>query len=398
MKKMYKKNFSIVKLSVLTGLVAGFVSLSGVSHAQTYYSKFPIPAGHYSKTEPTNCDAPAIQNIEWIADNDVTTAASFSVDSLKNPYTCTGKYLFDVDLNLPLGKKVVAAGQQAGFRIRVSTGISPDSLGKYITVTTYLRDSINPNKVTFQEYATGGGSSGLDLFGTDIDGSGRNWLVYFTTTKPFNLVELAVDPRIVTLNSNFEFDAYFAFGGLAQVVLPAQIANFKAAVAGKNVSLSWQSLTETNVNSYRIERSSNGGTSYSTVATVPAKGNSNVAINYGYTDAVSVDGNYLYRIVVVNTDGTSKATGSVAAIISGQSKLLIYPTVVKAGQNINVRTTESGNTSVYVYDAQGRLVKQQRTNSSGQFTISTAGVTTGVYTIKVVSATGAVSQARIIVN
>ena len=397
MKKMYLKDIAVLKLSVLVGLLTGFISLSGTAHAQTYYSRFPNPTGHYSKTDPIECEAPAIQNISGMADNDASTYASFA-DNISTPYDCAGKYQFNVDLNLPSGIKLVEAGKQAGFRIKFSKSISTDSLGKYLTVSTYLRDSINPNNVTFQEYATGGGSSGINLLGRDIDADGKNWLIYFTSTKPFNLLELAVDPKIIQLNTSFELDVFFAFGGATEEVLPAQIDNFKAAVSGKNVSLSWQSLTETNVSAYRVERSSNGGVSYAPVTSVPAKGNSNVAISYGYTDAVSVDGSYLYRIVIINNDGTSKATSSVTAIISGQSKLLIYPTVVKSGQNITVRTSENGMTTVYVYDAQGRLVKQQRTNVSGQFTIPTAGVAAGIYTVKVVSASGAVSQTRIVVN
>lgn len=395
---MFTKKLFIVKLSVLAGLVTGFVLLSGASYAQTYYSRFPNPTGHYSSTNPTDCDAPAIQNILGLADNNADTYASFEVNNLSSPYSCSGRYLFDVDLNLPTGINSVTTGSQAGFRIKVPSGISADSIGKYLTVSTYLRDSLNPSNVTFQEYATGGGSSGNLFYGIDIDQNGKSWLVYFTSTKPFNLLELAVDPKIVQLGVDFEFDVTFAFGGAVQQVLPAQIANFSASVSGKTVNLSWQSLTETNVSSYRIERSNNSGATYSAVASIAAKGNSNVAVNYAYKDAVSVDGSYLYRITVVNNDGTSKATGSVAAIINGQSKLLIYPTVVKAGQNINIRTSENGMTTVYVYDAQGRLAKQQRTNSSGQFSIATGGFATGVYTIKVVSVSGATSQSRIMVN
>ncbi len=397
---MFTKKRSIVKLSVLAGLITGFILLSGASYSQTYYSKFSNPTGHYSGTNPTGCEAPGIQNLMGMADNADTTFASFEVSNLGEPYSCTNRYLFDVDLNLPSDMNAIAAGGQAGFRIRIPSGVVADSLGKYLTVSTYLRDSLDPTNVTFQEYATAGASSGNIFYGINIDGnnSNANWFVYFTSTKPFNLVELAVDPKIVELNTDFQFDVFYGLGGAISQILPAQIADFKAAVSGNNVNLSWQSLTETNISSYRIERSSNAGVSYSALASVPAKGNSSAATSYGYTDAVSSNGSYLYRVVVVNNDGTTKATGSIAAIISGQSQLFIYPTVVKAGQNITIKTSENGMTTVLVYDAQGRLVKQQRTNSSGQFTMPTSGVATGIYTIKVVSASGAISKAKIVVN
>ena len=399
MKKMFTKNLSVTNLAIAAGLAVGGLLSAGSSFAQggTYYSRFSNPTDHYSKSDPTDCDANGIQNIVGVADNDLTTYAFFTADNITAPYSCTDRYLFDVDLSLPLGKYSVAAGQQAGFRLRIPTGISPDSLGKYITITTYLRDSTNPANVTYQEYATGGGSSGLDLYGTNIDPTGKDWLLYFNTTKPFNLVELAVDPKIIQLNTAFEFDAYFAFGGASSIVLPVTIAYFKADVSGKNVNLSWQSSSEINVSNYRIERS-NGNGAYVTVATLPAKGNSNATVSYAFTDKVGVDGSYMYRIITVNKDGSTATTNSLSALISGQGKLLLYPTIVKAGQSVTVKTSETGLVSIYLFDAQGRLVKQQRTTSSGQFAISTSGLSSGVYNVKVVSASGSVLQSKIVVN
>ncbi len=398
MKKMFTKKRPVTNLAIAAALMAGGMFSSGSSFGQgTYYSRFSNPVNHYAKTDPTDCDVNGIQNIVGLADNDLTTYAFFTANNLETPYTCTGRYLFNADLNLPLGKYSVAAGQQAGFRLRIPSGIAGDSLGKYVTITTYLRDSVNPSNVTYQEYATGGGSSGLDLYGTVIDPSGKDWLLYFNTTKPFNLVELAVDPKIIQLNSAFEFDTYFAFGGASSVVLPAHIANFKATVSGKNVNISWQSLTETNVSTYRIERSNDNG-SFTTVATLPAKGNSSTALSYSFTDKVGIDGNYLYHIVIVNKDGSSTTSNALSALISGQGKLALYPTIVKAGQSVTVKTSETGLVSVYLFDAQGRLVKQQRTTSSGQFTIPTSGLSAGVYNVKIVSASGAVLHSKIVVN
>ncbi len=398
MKKMFTQNNSVLRLLALTGFIAGCVLLTNVSYGQAYFSNFPDPAGKYGKTDPAGCGAPAIQNIESIADNNASNFASFEAVNIAAPFTCNDTYRFDVDLKLPSNLKAVPAGSQAGFRLDVPTGINKDSLGKYLKVTTFLRDSVNPNNVAYQEFSTGGGGGGNTFYGLDIFQTGVSWAVYFTATKPFNLLELSVDPKIIQLGVDFRFNVFYAFGGSLGDILPAQIANFKAVASGKNVSISWQSLTETNVSSYRVERSGNGGTSYSVVASVPAKGNSNTAISYGYNDNVAVDGNYLYRIVVVNQDGSSKATSSVAVIISGQGKLIIYPTVVKAGQNITVKTSENGMVSVFVYDAQGRMVKQQRTNSTGQFNISTNNLSSGVYTIKIVSATGNTVQSRIVIN
>ncbi len=399
MKNYFTKNISVLRFLTVTGCAAGCFLLSNVLYAQTYYSQFPNPtSNNYATYNPSGdgCIATPIQNSVGVADNygsdDLDTSyAYFSANNITMPYTCTGNYKFNVNLNLPSNVPYLNAGVDVGFKIKVPTGISPDSLGKYIVIGTYLLDA--ERNATFQEYRTGDSLQGLDQ-----GQNGITWRIHFKATQPLNDLELSVDPRIIQLNNNFVFQVFYAYGATNDATLPAQITNFKAAVSGKNVNLSWQSLTETNVLKYRIERSSNGGATYSSIAIVSAKGNANAATNYGYTDNASVDGNYLYRVVIINKDGSAKTTNSVIALIKGQGELLLYPTVVKAGQNLTVKTSENGDVTIHIFDATGRLVKQQRITSNGQFSVATAGLTNGIYTVKLISASGNVSQSRIVVN
>ncbi len=402
MKRLFTKHISVLRLLAISGCAAGCFLAPNVLHAQTYYSQFQTPqAGYnYAVYNPSGdgCSATPIQNGAGVADNlgsnDLdNTFAYFQANNITTPYTCDGNYKFNVNLNIPSNVGSLAAGADVGFKIRVPTGISADSLGKYIVIGSYLV-SADHSSATIQEYRTGDSLKGKGL---DQVAGGKTWIIHFTTTKPMNDLELSIDPAIIQLNTNFEFDVFYAYGSV-DVTLPAQIANFKAAVSGKNVGLTWQSLTETNVKGYRIERSSDGGTNYTPIALVSAKGNSNAAINYGYNDNGLTDGKYLYRLVILDKSGTLKSSSSVAATISGQGQFLVYPTVIKAGQNVTVKTSETGDVTVHVFDGTGRLVKQERINSSGQFNIATSNLSTGIYTIKIVSASGNVSQSRIMVN
>ncbi len=381
MKKSIRSSFSL-----LTCIVACCLLVSNISYGQTFYSNFPDPTGNAYVINPTgaNCSAPAAQDSLGFADTSAATLTSFKTFTTV-PYTCS-IYHFVSRLNLPVDTPILDAGYKAGFRIRVPTGVSLDSLRKYVILASYTSDG------TLIEYI-----SDVNILGSDSSQNGVDWYLYFMPAKPFNTLEITVDPNITPLNTNFEFDVFYAFAS-KDLVLPAQIANFSLATSGKNVNLSWQSLTETNVANYRIERSNNSGADYSAIATVSARGNNNTAVNYGYTDNASVNGSYLYRIVTVNKDGSSKATNSLVAIISDQGNLFLYPSVVKAGQNITVKTSENGLLTVILYDAQGRMVKQQRTASTGQFTIATNGLSAGVYHVKVTSSNGSVFTSKIIIN
>ncbi len=404
MKRLFTKHNSVLRLLAVSGCAAGCFLAPNTSHAQTYYSQFTTPqAGYnYAIFNPSggSCTAMPIQNGVGIADNagsnDQDNTFAYFKANITTPYNCTDNYKFHVNLNLPSNVNALDAGSDVGFKIKVPTGISKDSLGKYIVIGTYLLADIHGDhsSFTFQEYRTGDSLKGKGL---DPSPDGQTWIIHFTTLKPMNDLELSVDPRITQLNNNFEFDVYYGYGSV-DVTLPAQIANFKAAVSGKTVGLTWQSLTETNVKGYRIERSSDGGNTYLPVGMVAAKGNNNAAINYAYNDNGVTDGKYLYRLVILDRSGTFKSSSSVAATVSGQGQLLLYPTVIKAGQNITVKTSETGDLTVHVFDGTGRLVKQQRINSNGQFNIATSGLTSGIYTVKIVSASGNASQSRIMVN
>ena len=386
MKKMFTKNHSVLKLAATIGCLAGCILFSNTGFGQTYYSRFTDPTGKYNVINPggASCLAPAVITPSAIADDQNENFASFG-SLIAEPYTCTTNYEFGAALSLPEGTtQVTTLPINAGWRILVPSGITKDSLGKYLTVSTYLNGVLQDSK------------TGNELGGVESGTSGINWIVFLTATKAFDSVGLTVSPKIVQLNTLFEFDVYYAIA--STFLLPAHIDNFKAAVAGKNVNLSWQSLTETNVSNYRIERSSDGGASFATVSSLPAKGNSNVALSYGYTDVVSLDGNYLYRLVVVNKDGSTNTTNSVTAVINGQSVLFLYPSVVKAGQRITVKTSQTGMVAVRIFDAQGREVKQQRINSTGMFYIATDGLSAGIYNVKLISATGTVLKSKIVVN
>ena len=157
-----------------------------------------------------------------------TTYTSFSAD-LSTPLVCsTPTYSFDAALNLPVDTPYLGSGFKAGFRIRIPTGISLDTLRKYVAVSTYKDNEL-------QELNTGNALSGFDSAGNGID-----WFIYFTASKTFNVVNLEVNDGIIPLNIPFEFDVLYSEGTL-ESVLPATIANFTLAAAGSEVTLSWQS-------------------------------------------------------------------------------------------------------------------------------------------------------------
>ncbi len=356
------------------------------AQGQTYYSTFPTPAGKYTVSEPSGgtCNAPAVQDAAAFADADVNNYTYFR-GTISAPLTCTNNnYVFNTYLKLPVDSPYITGGLQAGFRIKVSIHINPTVLTQNLSIQTYMGN-------TFVE-----SFSGSDVHLIDLATDSTRFVVYANTTKNFNRIQLTVNGNIIPLNTDFEFDVQYAIASNTDL-LPVTISSFRVLPAGNTVAVSWQSLNEINISNYRIEKSSNNGLSYTTVATIPAKGGSNM-INYSYTDRTVANGNYLYRIVSVDKDGSSKATNALLVTIAGKSYLVLLPSVAKAGQTIVINSGITGSYQLAVYDIQGKVVKQQQVNNGDKATISTNGLSAGTYVVKIITASGSMSQAKFIVN
>ena len=243
MKKNYALRFQHCYFQLLIALVTCCLVTSH-GYGQTFYSKFPNPAGRAYVIEPggTTCSAPSIHDSLGFAD---TSASTYSYFTILTPshFTCTDSfYHFLSNLNVPADTPLLGAGYKAGFHIRIPTGITLDSLRKYTVVSTYTSDG----KFVESRYNE-------TIMGSDSGTNGTEWYLYFMATKPFNTVELNVNPNVAPLNVAFEFDVLYAFGSL-NLTLPATIGGLQASVVGNSVAFSFQSLTETNVAAYRIER------------------------------------------------------------------------------------------------------------------------------------------------
>jgi len=84
--------------------------------------------------------------------------------------------------------------------------------------------------------------------------------------------------------------------------LPVTIINLKAQQQKSIVQGDWTSVTEINVADYEIQRSCNA-LSFSSIGTLPAKGNGTQKVNYTFNDGQPLPGDNYYRIKAVNKDG-----------------------------------------------------------------------------------------------
>ena len=171
--------------------------------------------------------------------------------------------------------------------------------------------------------------------------------------------------------------------------LPIQLASFKASILTSNgVALTWTTVTESNNYGFYVQRN---GVDLTFIA---GHGTTLQSHMYSYTDNPS-PGNYQYRLMQVDLDGTATLSESVAIDVTAPSKFALnqnYPNPFNPSTQIAFSVTKDGPVSLRVYDILGReiatLVNENR--KVGQYTEQFNGnqLASGVYVYALKSAEG----------
>lgn len=163
------------------------------------------------------------------------------------------------------------------------------------------------------------------------------------------------------------------------VVTPVTLIDFTAKLANQAVLLQWRSASEQNTARFEIEKSING-TSFTSIGTVQAAGNSSSTKNYSFNDQQSLSGNNYYRLKMIDADGTFTYSKVVVVRVDGKTTLQVFPNPAK--NIIYVQATGNDkNTLVRITDGAGKIVKEQRLvlNGTTSFSIDISSLPKGLY-------------------
>lgn len=173
-----------------------------------------------------------------------------------------------------------------------------------------------------------------------------------------------IDPDDNDIVFNFLFNAWevridvTGFGGFfvknTNFVLPLTLVSFSGEMRANNVSLSWETVNESNTSHFILQRSGDGR-NFMPLGRVEAKnkpGNN----SYQFTDISPATGTNFYRLVMMDRDD-NKTLSQVIKINmgSGQAGIQVYPNPAK--NYISLSNLTAGS-SIIIFSAAGSLVKQ----------------------------------------
>ncbi|MFC0772262.1 T9SS type A sorting domain-containing protein [Terrimonas alba] len=152
--------------------------------------------------------------------------------------------------------------------------------------------------------------------------------------------------------------------------LPVVFANVRAYEKNAGVQIEWSNLTEKDVATYTVERSSNGR-DFSGIAEQLPTSNQNDQADYSAFDASPFAGVNYYRIKAVETTGKTVYSKVLSVNLGKAGKgLSLYPNPVSGNQvTISLSNIKRGQYNIRVVNVGGQDIhKQIITNQSSNFT------------------------------
>jgi len=142
--------------------------------------------------------------------------------------------------------------------------------------------------------------------------------------------------------------------------LPVNLLDFSGEYNIENNmnKISWSTASETNNSHFILERSDDGY-SYKPVTVIQGSGNSNILLQYYYSDE-NPDQNYYYRLTQVDFDGKSETFQPIFIDVSGENQPLISNVWVDNNTvHYNIADGSTGMLQIELTDISGRVIHKE---------------------------------------
>ena len=157
----------------------------------------------------------------------------------------------------------------------------------------------------------------------------------------------------ITVSSSHKNDA------LNNLPLPVELNTLTVTAEGRDVSINWETKSESNTSKFEVERTTAGVNNWVKVGEVAASGNSNSPKKYSYVDKKLNSGKYNYRLKMVDVDGSCSYSNTVEAEVSLPKEYAIsqnYPNPFNPTTRIDYQLPFDSKVTLEIYGITGEKV------------------------------------------
>jgi hypothetical protein len=173
--------------------------------------------------------------------------------------------------------------------------------------------------------------------------------------------------------------------------LPVTFITIKALLNGSVGDVYWQVGSQLNVDHYELEKSIDGGLTFTYVASIPVINSSSI-LNYEGEDNNLTNGVTYYRVKSVDTNGAVGYSNTAKLVYAGDgTPITIYPNPVSDLLSVLASPSTKIQRAI-IYDAIGRKVLEEDNFTSTNPTIPVSTLAPGFYNIKLIEADGTITN------
>jgi hypothetical protein len=140
------------------------------------------------------------------------------------------------------------------------------------------------------------------------------------------------------------------------IILPVKIISFDARKNGAVTDITWETVEETDINRYELERSLDGSL-FETVKTVLSRNNTGASI-YSISDSRPAKGINYYRLKIIENSGRISYSRIATVHFASGKNIVIYPTILQKGEELFISNLNGDLIAASFYDSNGHLVGQ----------------------------------------
>ena len=190
-------------------------------------------------------------------------------------------------------------------------------------------------------------------------------------------------------------NAQFTQVQVLPVPLPVTLTTFNASKEAQTSLLSWSTTEESNSEHFDIQHSVNAK-SWTSIGTVKAQGESKALKKYTFTHEEPTEGENLYRLKMVDKDGTFAYSRIVSVVFDGVAGTNIYPNPARTFVNV---TASQPISEVQLINLSGVTMMSKSFNGASKTEPWTFGtIIPGAYQVKITTKNGTVQYKKVIVT
>ncbi|HSD64567.1 MAG TPA: T9SS type A sorting domain-containing protein, partial [Ignavibacteriaceae bacterium] len=176
-------------------------------------------------------------------------------------------------------------------------------------------------------------------------------------------------------------------------IVPVELTSFSAAVNKTDVSLTWQTATETNNKGFEVERKS-AGSEYQKIGYVAGFGTTTEPKSYTFNDNNVKSGGYTYRLKQVDLSGASSYSKEVEVSVVAPVEFALqqnYPNPFNPTTLIQYSIPADQHVALNVYNLLGQkvmtLVDGMQKSGQHEVNFNASNLASGVYFYKLEAGT-----------